>query len=338
MSESSSSESSSNNSSDLGLLELLSDWDSEEDNELDRTRSYGERVNYMHKYEEYEFMNHGIPPLHQLLLTLRFYALGTMLVAVADCVGVSKSSAGRIVRDVSRAIARLYSNYIYVHNNTQEDFYNIARFPRVLGAVDGTHILMQSPSMYDFSNTLNISSCILPIMSNENFCSTDSNIGEQFRNRKSVFSLNVQGVCDAHLRFINVVARWPGSTHDATIFNNLELRAQCENGVYGNRWLLGDSAYPCKSYLLTPLLHTHSINELNYNQAQIKTRNTIESLEKEVSCTVIKNKARYGNNQAVVIATAVLHNICRQRNLEDVEPEIDIPDNNSGYQAENVPE
>ncbi|KOB67875.1 Uncharacterized protein OBRU01_19161 [Operophtera brumata] len=172
-----------------------------------------------------------------------------MLVAVADYVGVSKSSAGRIVRDVSRAIARLYSNYIYVHNNTQEDFYNIARFPRVLGAVDGTHILMQSPN---------------------------SNIGEEFRNRKSVFSLNVQGVCDAHLRFINVVAQWPGSTHDATIFNNLELRAQCENGVYGNRWLLGDSAYPCKSYLLTPLLHTHSINELNYNQAQIKTRNTIE--------------------------------------------------------------
>ncbi|KOB70380.1 Uncharacterized protein OBRU01_05786, partial [Operophtera brumata] len=304
MSESISSESSSNNSSDLGLLELLSDWDSEEDNELDRIEP-----------DLTENVNHGIPPLHQLLLTLRFYALGTMLVAVADYVGVSKSSAGRIVRDVSRAIARLYSNYIYVHNNTQEDFYNIARFPRVLGAVDGTHILMQSPN---------------------------SNIGEEFRNRKSVFSLNVQGVCDAHLRFINVVAQWPGSTHDATIFNNLELRAQCENGVYGNRWLLGDSAYPCKSYLLTPLLHTHSINELNYNQAQIKTRNTIERCfgvwKRRFPVLSLKIRLAMETTQAVVIATAVLHNICRQRNLEDVEPEIDIPDNNSGYQAENVPE
>lgn len=36
--------------------------------------------------------------------------------------------------------------------------------------------------------------------------------------------MNVQAVCDAHLRFMNVVARWPGSTHDATIFNNSTLR------------------------------------------------------------------------------------------------------------------
>ncbi|KOB77795.1 Uncharacterized protein OBRU01_03520, partial [Operophtera brumata] len=335
MSESSSSESSSNNSSDLGLLELLSDWDSEEDNELDRIRSYGERVNYMQKYEEYEFMyrfrlnksavndllteiypflkvtskqwyllkKHSSeylvyllnnilifmcikplsvsvyiltnqihtwsfqeprnPPSSSATVDIAVYALGTMLVAVADYVGVSKSSAGRIVRDVSRAIARLYSNYIYVHNNTQEDFYNIARFPRVLGAVDGTHILMQSPT-------------------------------------------------------------------------------QCENGVYGNRWLLGDSAYPCKSYLLTPLLHTHSINELNYNQAQIQTRNTIERCfvvwKRRFPVLSLKIRLAMETTQAVVIATAVLHNICRQRNLEDVEPEIDIPDNNSGFQAENVPE
>ncbi|GBP79909.1 Putative nuclease HARBI1 [Eumeta japonica] len=197
--------------------------------------------------------NYGISPLHQLLLTLRFYALGTMLVAVGDYIGVSKSAASRIVREVSKAIARLYPKYIYVHSDTTVDFYNIARFPRVLGAIDGTHILMQSPN---------------------------SNIGEEFRNRKSVFSMNVQGVCDANLYFLNVVARWPGSTHDATIFNNSELRAQCENGVYGNRWLIGDSAYPCKPYLLTPLLTPVSQNEINYNRAHIKTRNTIESTKK----------------------------------------------------------
>lgn len=53
---------------------------------------------------------------------MRFYALGTMLVSVADFIGVSKSSAGRIVADVSAAIVRLYPNYIYVHGNTQQDF------------------------------------------------------------------------------------------------------------------------------------------------------------------------------------------------------------------------
>lgn len=67
----------------------------------------------------------------------------------------------------------------------------------------------------------------------------------------------------------------PYSIYEKLIILLLFL-AQCESGVYGNRWLLGDSAYPCKSYLLTPLLQTHSSNEVNYNRAHIKTRNTIE--------------------------------------------------------------
>lgn len=54
--------------------------------------------------------------------------------------------------------------------------------------------------------------------------SIGSAIGEEFRNRKSYFSVNVQAVCDANLFLMNVVARWPGSAHDATIFNNSVLR------------------------------------------------------------------------------------------------------------------
>lgn len=68
-----------------------------------------------------------------------------MLISVADFVGVSKSTASRIVRDVSDAIARLYEKYVYVHQRSAETFYGIAGFPRVLGAVDGTHIRIQCP-------------------------------------------------------------------------------------------------------------------------------------------------------------------------------------------------
>lgn len=96
--------------------------------------------------------NHGISSLHQLLLALRFYALGTMLLSVADFVGVSKSSASRIVYDVSSAIARLYDKYIFMQASTEDDFYDIAQFPRVLGAIDCTHIRIQSPC----KNFLNI--------------------------------------------------------------------------------------------------------------------------------------------------------------------------------------
>lgn len=96
------------------------------------------------------YRNHGVSALHQVLLALRFYALGTVLVSVADYIGVSIASASRIVSDVSRAIGRLYPNLIKIENLTHQDFYNIAGFPRVHGAIDGTHILIQSPGTISF--------------------------------------------------------------------------------------------------------------------------------------------------------------------------------------------
>ena len=50
-------------------------------------------------------------------------------------------------------------------------------------------------------------------------------------------SINVQLVCNAEMKFTNVVAQHPGSTHDAFIFNTSELRQELEEGADG--WLLG---------------------------------------------------------------------------------------------------
>lgn len=63
---------------------------------------------------------------------------------------------------------------------------------------------------------------------NKMFFISGSTIGEEYRNRKGYFSINVQAVCDAELKLLNVVARWPGSAHDATIFNNSVLRGKIE--------------------------------------------------------------------------------------------------------------
>lgn len=246
--------------------------------------------------------NHGVSPLHQLLLTLRFYALGTMLISVADFVGVSISTAGRIVRDISSVIANMYDEYIIVHQQSAEKFYQIAGFPRVLAAIDCTHIRIQSP------------------------CHV---VEEEFRNRKGYFSLNFQAICDADLKFMNVVARWPGSAHDAKIFNNSILRAQCDTGQFGNRWMLGDSAYPNRPYLLIPLLNPTTGGEHRYNEAHIKTRNTIERIfgvwKRRFPVVALTMRLSLPKVQAVIIATAVLHNICRNNNLEEVPAEVELP-------------
>nr|CAI5825436.1 unnamed protein product [Callosobruchus analis] len=85
-----------------------------------------------------------------LLVTLRYLATGSFLVVVGDFVGIDKSTACRIVYKVCRAIAGLHTTFIRMpvtddeaHINSNR-FYNIARFPRCIGAIDCTHVRISS--------------------------------------------------------------------------------------------------------------------------------------------------------------------------------------------------
>nr|CAI5845978.1 unnamed protein product [Callosobruchus analis] len=132
----------------------------------------------------------------------------------------------------------------------QNKFYNVARFHRIIGMVDGTHIRIQSPG-------------------NEN--------AEVYRNRKSYFSMNVQVVGSADLKFFDVVARWPGSAHDATIFANSTLRARFEKLNEVNHYFSGDSGYPIRNYFTTPLVNPTTQAE-RLTMSLIRTRNGIERM------------------------------------------------------------
>ncbi|XP_018569031.1 putative nuclease HARBI1 [Anoplophora glabripennis] len=168
---------------------------------------------------EYRYdLNNCVSPINQLLVTLRLYSTGGHLDLVADFAGMHLSTVSRIIVRVSEAIANLSQNYVSMPTNinsiraTQQNFYDVANFPRVIGAVDGTHCRIISPGGDD---------------------------PEVFRNRKGYFSINAQFVCDSRLKILNVVARWPGSTHDSPIFNNSRLKMDFENNQYQNCLLLG---------------------------------------------------------------------------------------------------
>ncbi|XP_069131666.1 putative nuclease HARBI1 [Argopecten irradians] len=130
---------------------------------------------------------------------------------------------------------------------TKEAFYDIAQFPNVVGAVDGTLIPIISPSRDE-----HVYVC-----------------------RKGYHAINVQGVVDAEMRFTNAVAKWPGSVHDSFIWTNSTLCRRVERGEVDG-WLLGDSGYPLRPWLLTPVLNPSTAGQHNYNHAHIKTRNVIE--------------------------------------------------------------
>lgn len=147
----------------------------------------------------------------------------------------------RIVKQVSESIASLKDEFIFLPKNHADllenyrKFYDIGSFPTVIGTIDCTHIKISGQG---------------------------GDEGETFRNRKQFFSINVQSVANAGLTFQNIVARWPGSTHDSHIFNESRLKRRLEQGEFEDGVLLGDGGYKLYPYLMTPYRNPATEDEM----------------------------------------------------------------------------
>jgi len=185
--------------------------------------------------------------------------------------------------------------------NIKVNFYLLNRFPKVLGAIDCTHIKLQSPSRMD---------------------------GELYRNRKGFFSLNVQALVNSNLEFMDIVARWPGSSHDSNIFDNSRLKARMEILEFPDCVILGDSGYALSNYLLTPLANPITRGERLYNESHIRTRNVIERTfgiwKRRFPVLFFGIRLKMETTMAVIQSCAILHNIARMEN--DSQPPDEIED------------
>jgi hypothetical protein len=233
----------------------------------------------------------------QLLIALRFYATGAFQILVGDDYGVHKSTVCRIVQRVSIVLAELRPHFVKMPETNEEKlsvkagFHELRGFPNVIGCVDGSHIPIISPG---------------------------GNNAELYRNRKTYFSINVQGVCDSKLTIRDIVARWPGSTHDSTVWNSSFLSARCEAGEFQGAYVIGDSAYACRPYLMTPVLNPTTQPEVNYNTSHKSTRNCIErcfgAWKRRFPCLSLGLRTKLENTLTIIVATAVLHNIAINEN------------------------
>lgn len=85
----------------------------------------------------------------------------------------------------------------------------------------------------------------------------------EYTNRKSVTSVKLQAVCDYSKKFIDVSCGWPGSMHDARIFNSSSLFQALDDKLNGTDYhILGDSAYPLSVRLLTPYANNGFLDEV----------------------------------------------------------------------------
>ncbi|XP_049824700.1 putative nuclease HARBI1 [Aethina tumida] len=247
--------------------------------------------------------NRGLPVpfLMSVLLTLRFYATGSLQIVCGDLRRLHQATVSRVVRRITDRISTQSRNFIKfprVGEELQEvyrKFNRIANFPNVTGCIDCTHVPIKNPG---------------------------GPHAELFRNRKRTFSINVQVVGGPNLEIYNIVARYPGSYHDSHIFNRSSVK-----GMFQRRelpgYLLGDGGYPCLPYLLTPFRQPRTPREIRYSRAHIRTRNTVERLfgvlKRKFSCLSKKLGNKIETSCSIIVACAILYNIAiiHQRDVID---------------------
>ena len=262
------------------------------------------------------------------LVALKCLASGSFQNSAQNALNVSQPTVSRCLNNFVEALCRKAGQFIYMpstpaeREQTKHKFYDIAGFPGVLDCVDGTHIPIIAPTIDEYA----------------------------YVNRKNFHSINVQAVCDADMVYLDVVARWPGSHHDSFIMSTSALCNQFERGLHGDGWLLGDSGYGLRRWLMTPINSPKTREERHYNEVHRRTRCLVKR-----SFGVLKSRWRildhtggtlcYSPDKTakIFIACSILHNICRRRRTPLVDGLLNIPpavdnDDNDGHTEANLAE
>jgi len=152
-----------------------------------------------------------------MITFMSFLRSGSFQYTMGTVAGTSQPSTSRIIDELTGVTLKFTKEFIKFPNSLQdwmgvkEDFYRVAKFPNIIGAIDGTHIAIKRPK--------------------------ENEVG--FVNRKQYHSMNVQVICNNKHLFMDAVAKWPGATHDSFIWRHSTVRNHLINGQLSPGWLLG---------------------------------------------------------------------------------------------------
>ena len=247
----------------------------------------------------------------KVLICLKTLGAGSFQNSSKDCLQASQPTVSRILSQFLNSMLKRGPQFIYMPRTAAEtsrvknEFYQVAGFSGVLGAIDGSHIPIIAPPGDD---------------------------EKAYVNRKNFHSINLQAVCDANLVFTDVFARCPGSNHDSFVLLLSHLHDQFEAGEFGNGWLLGDSGYALKSWLLTPIAEPTTSAEKKYNVSHRKTRCCIER-----AFGILKSRWRILDHTGghmcylpekackIIYVCCILHNICRRNGTPIIDSNPQVP-------------
>ena len=252
----------------------------------------------------------GLSAVTQLLVALRYYATGNSIISLKNTAGfeLSHGSVYNAIKNVSTALGSLvnedvsYPFDLVSMAEIKSGFAHYGGFPACIGAIDGSQIKIKAPPQ------------------NENIYVGRKTDGHY---------LNVQFVCDSKLKFLDTVIKWPGSVNDSTIWDMCGLKESLQEFLEAHPrsykgWLIGDSGYDQRRNLMTPFEEPQNKPEEAYNIAHKKCRCSIER-----AIGVLKSRFRCLCKQTggciqfdidvicqIIASCVVLHNYCRDRNIE----------------------
>ncbi|CAG2251641.1 unnamed protein product [Mytilus edulis] len=242
----------------------------------------------------------------RVAITLWRLATNAEYRTISHLFAVGRSTCCKIANDTCKVITdHLMPKYICLPTGQRlieniRDFRRINGFPQVGGAIDGTHIPIVAPR---------------------------DNPADYY-NRKGWYSMVCQAVVDANYCFTNVYVGWPGRVHDARIFSNSDIYRQGENGelfpqhtvnINGTEipvFLLGDAAYPLKSWLMRPFSDFGNLTyeQKTFNYKHSSTRMVVEGsfgrLKGRWRCLLKRLDVATVRVPYVVCSCCTLHNFC----------------------------
>lgn len=167
-----------------------------------------------------------VPLRMKMLMTLWLMGNQESYRGVADRFGVNRGTLHYVVEQMVMTWQQCAGELIVWPQDIEqvaETFFRKWKFPGVVGAVDGSHIEIKASKEEQWP----------------------------YHNRKDVHSVIIQGCCDAEMCFTHVFIGKPGRMHDARVFAASGLEGILSMLPPENH-VLGDSAYPLKSYVMRP--------------------------------------------------------------------------------------
>lgn len=197
----------------------------------------------------------------------------------------------------------------------------LAKFPNVIGCVDGSYISVTTPS---------------------------KKIRSTYTNRHDQTSITLQAICDSDKRFLDVFTGPPSKVHDSRIYKLSPISDRLQIICEGKFHILGDSAYELREWLLTPYRNYEmmSAEKNNFNDKFCPTRVVIENafchLKGRFRQLMRLDVRDVNRLTKFIVSCCVLHNICIDMKdfLEEnvLEGEVNMNMDEDGYLADEVSE